>query len=764
MKKTPLICAILILPIGWLNAAVLIDFFPEIKIRPKQNPYPLVISGIGSEQIKVRTNDRSRDVPGLTGAFDAGQGTIGITLDGRGVDSSKWNPATWSGGDSHLVKGSEDGLGIDSGDGTQKVDGGEAIVWSFDLSQLKLKAGESLVLTGADFGGIGEGERAEFWKLSGGPGAADSGTRISQGGIWKGELDIADGDQFAVSGKGRLRSMTLGITSEALRAAALRNTSMARSTESISSVSMRDPSAPLPPNIIVVLADDMAWYDTPVRMDAEKENSAQEIMRSLKDPGNPDRLYRWNLQRMAEDGVIFSNAYSAAPQCTPTRGALQTGMTTARNRLGVQLGGKGVAQYDGKPDWEYFPIKPNGVRIPFPEEIQTIPEVLAPFGYQCAHYGKWHLGSDPAVEGYVESDGMTDNNHGKTYDSSDRSIPVDFENAKRIKEMTDKTIAFMTKQNRERRPFYVQLSHYAVHSPWECKRSSRELFQNHPDVVAYNNGERDPAKLNRKSDPAVFFGMLYELDLSIGRLMTELERLDIADNTYLIFKSDNGYRRFDTQNFTQPFFGRKWFLWQAGLRVPMIVKGPGIPGGRVIRENVVTYDLLPTFYDWAGGDTARLTEMDGISLKGLLKGKDESPLFMDRSLYFHYPYYRAAIPLSVVVKGNHKLLYSYDATIRTDISVSDPRLLFDLEKDPGEFHNLTSKHPELARSLHADLNEYLNSVEAWRPLDNTGAYLADGGKQFEAEDGAERRDLFAPFEGSRMPSKRLNDGPLSSEE
>ena len=759
MRKLSLFFAILLPLFGSLNAVVTIDFYPESKVRPKQNPYSLVIDDIGSGNPKVSSPDRSKDVPGLSGIFEAGNGSLSLHLDGRGVDSEVWNPDSWSGGSSHLVKGSEDGLGIDSGDGTQKVDNGEAIVWSFDLSDFKLKAGEWLVMTAADFGGIGEGERAEFWKLSGELGSAGAGTRVSQGGAWKGEMVIADGDQFALFGKGRLRSLTLGVTSEALSVAVLRSASVTRSEESISSVTLRDPDAPLPPNIVVVLADDLAWYDTPVRMEADEENSAQEIMRSLRDPENPDQLYKWNLQKMAEGGVVFSNAYSAAPQCTPTRGALQTGMTTARNRLGVQLGGKGVAQYDGKPDWEYFPVRPNGIRIPFPEEIQTIPEVLAPFGYQCAHYGKWHLGSDPSVEGYVESDGMTDNNHGKTYDSSDRSIPIDFENAKRIKEMTDKTVAFMSEQHRAGRPFYVQLSHYAVHSPWECKRSSRALFQNHPDVVVYNKGETDPAKLNRKSDPAVFFGMLYELDLSIGRLMAEFESLGIADNTYLIFKSDNGYRRFDTQNFTQPFFGRKWFLWQAGLRVPMIVKGRGIPGGRVSKENVVTYDLLPTFYDWAGGDTARLTEMDGISLRKLLEGK-APPEFKDRSLYFHYPYYRAAIPLSVVVKGRHKLLYSYDATIRSDISVADPRLLFDLENDPGEFHNLTAKQPELAARLHADLNEYLDSVDAWRPLENAEAYLADGGKQFEAEDGAERRDLFAPFEGSRRPSKQLNDGPI----
>ena len=756
MKIQTLIISGLVVLCASLDAAVLIDFFPDSKVRPKANPYTLVISDVGTASLAISTTDRSKHVPGLTGEFRAGDGSIILTVDGRNADNSKWNSQTWSGGDSHLVKGSEAGLGIDGDQGSQKVDGGEAILWSFDLSHLQLGADESLVLTAADFGGIGEGEQAEFWQRAS---CSGSGIHISRGGNWSGEIEVSDGDAFALSGKGRLRSLALDIRSAALKASEAELASTPTALESTSEFVHVDPDRPLPPNIIVVLSDDMAWYDTPVRMDDSLENSAQEIMRSLRDPENPSQPYKWHLQQMADDGVVFRNAYSAAPQCTPTRGSLQTGMTTARNRLGVQLGGKGVAQYDGKPDWANFPIKPNGVRIPFPPEIQTIPEVLAPYGYQCAHYGKWHLDSDPAVEGYVESDGMTDNNHGKTYDSKDPGIPEDFENAKRIKEMTDKTVAFMNKQRRAGKPFYVQLSHYAVHSPWECKRSSRALFQNHPDVVAYNKGKTDPDELNRKNDPAVFFGMLYELDLSIGRLVDEIEKLGLTDNTYLIFKSDNGYRRFDTQNFTQPFFGRKWFLWQGGLRVPMIVKGPGIPGGQVNTTNVVTYDLLPTFYDWAGGDTADLTEVDGLSLNELLEGGPPTENFLNRSLYFHYPYYRAAIPLSAVVKGNHKLLYSYDATVRTDISVSDPKMLFNLDNDPGEFYNLSSAKPQLAMDLYADLDQYLTSVDAWRPLDNSAAYMADGGADFEAEDSAERRDLFAPFEGRRKPNNKLNDVP-----
>jgi arylsulfatase A len=765
------------------SAGVLIDFYPASKVRPKANPYRLTITDFGKTPPSVSTTDPSKDVPGVTGSFgagDTGDGSFVLMLDGRSDDTTNWVADTWSGGASHPVKGSEAGLGIDDNGGAQKVGDGEAIIWSFDLRLLNLDPGESLVMTTADFGGMDEGEHAKFWRLTGNVGSTGAGTLLATGGAWTGKITIADGDAFALTDDGRLRSVTLDIISDAslappqhLDAASVTEgpvtvrtdqSGKSRSASQAAGLAGLKSGTTSRPNIIMILADDMAWYDTPVRMDDRMENSAQEIMRSLKDPRNPGRLYQWNLQKLADGGMLFRNAYSGAPQCTPTRACLQTGMTAARHRLSVELGGKGIAQYDGKPEWKNFPVIPNGVRKPFPPDIVTIPEALAPMGYQCAHYGKWHLTSDPSVEGYVDSDGDTDNNAGKTYDSKDPQIPPDLENPKRIKEITDKAIAFMTQQKNAGKPFYVQLSHYAVHAPWECKQSSRAFFQNHPDVIAYNKGQTDPAKLNRKNDPAVFFGMVYELDLSIGRLLQEIENLGLTDNTYVVFKSDNGYRRFDTRNFTQPFYGAKWFLWQGGIRVPMIVKGPGIPAGTVSTANVVTYDLLPTFFEWADGDPARLRDVDGVSLKGLLEGKAPTQAFLNRSLYFHYPHYRSAIPLSVVVKGQYKLVYSWDATIRTDISVSDPRMLFDLATDPGEFHNITPSNMDLAASLYTDLDRYLTSVDAWRPRDNSAAYRADGGADFEAEGNAEERDLFAPFEGSRTPSSKLNDIPKPDSE
>ena len=200
-----------------LQAGVLTDFYPDSKVRPKNNPYPLTITDLGNTPPTVSTTDRSKDVPGLTGSFragDAGDGSFVLTLDGRSDETTNWVSDTWSGGASHPVKGSETGLGIDDTVGAQKVSDGEAIVWSFDLSLLNLDPGESLVMTAADFGGIDEGEHAKFWRLTGNAGRSGAGTLIATGGSWTGEITISDGDEFALTDDGRLRSLTLNIISD----------------------------------------------------------------------------------------------------------------------------------------------------------------------------------------------------------------------------------------------------------------------------------------------------------------------------------------------------------------------------------------------------------------------------------------------------------------------------------------------------------------------------------------------------------------------
>ena len=494
------------------------------------------------------------------------------------------------------------------------------------------------------------------------------------------------------------------------------------------------------PNIILIFVDDMPWYDTPVAMDERMPNSYRAALRRLEIDGVP---YEWNITRLAEEGMTFMNGYASAPQCTPTRASLQTGQTTARNKVGVNGANWGeyreTIKVDGVEVPNPFPVKENG--IDFPLKVPMIPQVLAPLGYKCAHYGKWHIEPAPDVAGYVASDGNTNNGEG---------TPDDPNNPKQITLITDDAIKFITKWHDAKHPFYIQLSHYAVHREFQSLDTSKALFINDEAV---NSNQTD----------ATYLGMVYDLDQALGRLMAHLELLGIYDNTYIIFTADNGDRAnvsFDEMK--EPFYGDKWMLWQLGIRVPLIISGPGVVQGSRTPFNAVTYDFLPTYFEWAGGDPSTLENIDGISLKGLLEGESQSEERVNRSLYFHYPHYRNSMPMSAVVQGKWKLLRAWDGEIRIDDhQISDRDMLFDLSVDPGEFHNLNSNDSsqelkDKAIELANDLDIYLGGVEAWTPLDNSNAYNADGGATFDALK-HESNNEYSLFEGTRGSNSALKD-------
>jgi len=164
----------------------------------------------------------------------------------------------------------------------------------------------------------------------------------------------------------------------------------------------------------------------------------------------------------------------------------------------------------------------------------------------------------------------------------------------------------MEQQVKAGNPFYLQISHYAMHAGRECLDKTREKYVNHPLVQAwYKKNKKDPETVRRKEDPANWLAMGEDLDGRIGAVLDKIKELGIEDNTYVIVVSDNGYRHEELQltpDLKQPLHARKWWLWDGGIRVPMIVKGPGIKPGSVFNGNVVNYDFLPTFVDWAGGD------------------------------------------------------------------------------------------------------------------------------------------------------------------
>ena len=475
---------------------------------------------------------------------------------------------------------------------------------------------------------------------------------------------------------------------------------------------------PEKPNIVLIFVDDWAWNGTPIQMNDEMENSAMPLLQMP------------NLQTMRSHGMKFSNAYSGAPQCSPSRAALQTGQSSPRNGYTVFMNSRGSDYYDTNPDYGKFPVTACVSDMYLDKDEYTVAKVLNPLGYTCAHFGKWHMRGDPGEYGYTYHDGETTNNEGND------NIPGD---PKRMFSLTEKSIKFMQEQASTNKPFYLQISHWAMHEGRECLPETRAKYQKMPEIQEFYRQEGKTAQtINYKSDPAVWFGMGDNLDDCIGLVMKSIKDLGIEDNTYVIMTSDNGYRE-PYYPLKQPLHGAKWWLWQGGIRVPMIVTGPGIRAGSDSETYVVNYDFLPTFFEWAGGDPKSLKDIDGKSLAGILRGEKPAADLKNRNLYFHYPHYRESMPMSTMIsEGKWKVIYFYEAP--------DIPMLFDLQNDIGEVKNVAPLNPVKHDMLLKEMMNYLQKVGARLPKENPDydPAIYKQAKEYS------KRVMWGPFKGERF--------------
>jgi arylsulfatase A-like enzyme len=284
-----------------------------------------------------------------------------------------------------------------------------------------------------------------------------------------------------------------------------------------------------------------------------------------------------------------------------------------------------------------------------------------------------------------------------------------------------------------------------MHEGRQCLKETREKYQQHPLLQAYYEQNRTTAeKIPAGRDPATWLGMGEDLDGRIGAVLDTLRKLNIEDNTYVIVVSDNGYRHKElmlTPGMKQPLHGHKWWAWQGGIRVPMIVRGPGIKSGSTFTGNVTNYDFLPTFLEWAGGDPASLENIDGISLAGYMAGETPDANFLNRSICLHVPHYRSEVPHSIIVSGQDKVIHFYE---RPDIP-----MLFDLAKDPGEVNNMAKQNPEKHKQLFDEMMTYLKGVGAKFPKVNPD-FDPEHYKTLKNYDMYQR---WGPFEGRRELEK-----------
>ena len=440
-----------------------------------------------------------------------------------------------------------------------------------------------------------------------------------------------------------------------------------------------------PPHILLIMVDDMGWMD-------------------LRCQGN-DKLNTPRLDALAKQGVRFTNAYAASPVCSPTRAALITGLTPARLRI-TQHGKDGPAFWpkDRK-------LQPPAAEHVLPLKTVTIAKRLKEAGYATGFFGKWHLSGednpkDQSTEGpnfWPEHQGFDVNVGGcglggpPTYFDPYRIPAIKPRKKGEYLEdrLADETVAFLKANLQKGQPTFVCLWPYNVHYPFEAPE----------DLIAKYKGKEGPGLKN-----AIYAAQVEATDRAIGTVLDEIDRLGIADDTLVIFTSDNGGWDGATDN--RPLRSGKGDLYEGGLRVPLIVRWPGvIAKGKPVTPGttndtpVVSMDLSATILDAAGVKLPRTESLDGVSLRPLFDGKKSER----DALYFHYPHFawhKANRPGGAIRSGPYKLIRRYD-----DNSLE----LFDLENDVSEKQNLAAQKPELAAKLEEQLTRWLKDTAAQMP-------------------------------------------------
>lgn len=429
-----------------------------------------------------------------------------------------------------------------------------------------------------------------------------------------------------------------------------------------------DPEVQSAPSVVFVLIDDLGWTGLSVTMDEKVPQARSDLHETPR------------IAELADEGMRFSHAYAPSAMCTPSRASLLTGRSPAA--LHMTTPGPARRRTDRKV------IPPLHV-TDLPEGETTLAEALKSKGYATAHLGKWHLaGGGPGRHGFDVHDGATGN--GGPGENADPD-PKDMFG------VTRRSIAFMVEQVAAGRPFYLQLSHYALHAPTRALTETEEAFQKVP--------------LGQRHRDRALAAMLKDLDTSIGMLLKSIDALGIRDNTYVILMSDNGGggRRSLTAN--APLSGMKAMLLEGGIRVPLIVRGPNVEAGSSCARNVTGWDLFPTVCALAGVDSLP-SAVEGVSLVPLLRGTTERFERPPDELMFHFPHYGrgpSQVPQSAILAGDLKLIRWWE---------SGETKLFDLAKDIGESIDLSDARPEDAQALEARLDAWLEAVGAQVPVAN----------------------------------------------
>ena len=419
------------------------------------------------------------------------------------------------------------------------------------------------------------------------------------------------------------------------------------------------------PNIVFLLLDDMGYADI----------------------GAYGNTYHRTptIDRLAAEGIRFTNAYAAAPNCSPTRASILTGRWPART---------GVTQYLPGNVLPYAKMLQADLPIGLPLDEPILAEPLAKAGYATACIGKWHLGGgdySPDQRGFGESFASGHVGPATMFAPYQFTVPGATDGDYLTDVLTDGAERFI--ERNQDTPFFLYMSYYSVHAPIEAK----------PELIDAYTGRIDPSG----RENAAYAAMVEGVDISVRRLMAKLEQLGLEENTAVFFFSDNG--GVPRRAFNGGFRSGKGYLWEGGIREPLIVRWPeSIQPGSVEEAPVSSVDFYPTILEMAGAADVPGHTIDGVSLVPLLDGSGT----VDRpALFWHYPHYANAgsTPMGAIRKGPWKLLEFFE-----DSHVE----LYNLETDPAETTDLAETDSQRALSMREELAAWRDSVGARLPSPN----------------------------------------------
>lgn len=443
------------------------------------------------------------------------------------------------------------------------------------------------------------------------------------------------------------------------------------------------------PNIVLILADDLSYMDVGF---------------------NGATFYETpNLDHLASQGMIFSNAYTGGPNCAPTRACLISGTYTPRHKIYTP---GGLAKGNPRKMKLQVPARPSDFKrhsagAPWEHTFESrteldpgfvsVAEVLGAAGYTTGRFGKWHLGSD--TQGFDHS----------TLGADSRGKARYYDDPLATERLTEASIQFMRK-NRDK-PFFVYLPYWDVHTPLVAKE----------EVIARYTLKLERTKPTRPYKP-VFAAMIDAVDKGVGRVTKALADLGLEDNTLVIFSADNG--GVGNITFNEPLRAGKGSLYEGGIRVATTMRWPGVVAASSHNDTPITsVDFLPTLAELAGAKLPTSQPVDGESFVRLLHGEEA---LQDRPIYWHYPLYLSGsgrtdftgtgwrtTPTSVIRQGPWKLIEFLE----------DGRCeLYNIPQDIGEKNDLAAKHPDVASRLYKKLKAWQRSVEAPMPKTRNPVY------------------------------------------